>query len=292
VASFELNPDIVKNNSREVTDEKVEVCFWYQGGRGSCSRRVRNLDCPTWDQIGVNYPKNQQALEGLMDIEDPFSKGQIILWHGPPGTGKTYALRALFQAWDRIHVDVVVDPEKFFNDAEYLNQVIFSVEPDSDYEPDEWDLKTIARRKDGVQPRNRGILLVMEDAADYILATERARRSAPIARLLNLTDGLIGQGLKLIVLITTNEPLGQIDPAVSRPGRCLQVLEFPKFSVEEARLWLREQDRDDLANSLEVEDGTLADLYAIKNGRDPTEFQRKAIGFRTDRLEDFAVKEI
>lgn len=39
-------------------------------------------------------------------------------------------------------------------------------------------------------------------------------------------DGLIGQGFNLLVLVTTNEPVGKLHPAVVRQGRCLAEIEF------------------------------------------------------------------
>jgi hypothetical protein len=48
-------------------------------------------------------------------------------------------------------------------------------------------------------------MIVLEDCGDLIANTTHA--GAATARLLNLADGLVGQGLKLIVCITTNEPV-------------------------------------------------------------------------------------
>ena len=49
-----------------------------------------------------------------------------------------------------------------------------------------------------------------------------------------MADGFIGQGVNAIVLITTNEPIGRLHPAVVRPGRCLAEIEFPALSGAEA----------------------------------------------------------
>ncbi|MHB8289277.1 MAG: hypothetical protein ACYDEY_08585 [Acidimicrobiales bacterium] len=43
-----------------------------------------------------------------------------------------------------------------------------------------------------------------------------------------------------MILLTTNDGVGRLHPAVTRPGRCLSVLEFPRFTPGEARLWLGE----------------------------------------------------
>jgi ATP-dependent 26S proteasome regulatory subunit len=54
----------------------------------------------------------------------------------------------------------------------------------------------------------------------------RGEASQPLSRLLNLTDGLLGQGRQVLVAITTNEDLRRLHPAVVRPGRCLAHIEF------------------------------------------------------------------
>ena len=36
-----------------------------------------------------------------------------------------------------------------------------------------------------------------------------------LARLLNVCDGMVGQGLRILILLTTNEDLGTMHPATS-----------------------------------------------------------------------------
>jgi len=38
----------------------------------------------------------------------------------------------------------------------------------------------------------------------------------------------------MVLLITTNEPLGKLQPAVHRPGRCRAEIGFPALSATEA----------------------------------------------------------
>ncbi len=76
-------------------------------------------------------------------------------------------------------------------------------------------------------------------------------------------DGLIGQGLRTVVLITTNEELSRLHPAVSHPGRCSQIVEFAPLSVTQANKRLQQWGCD-----ARVKQPTpLADLYAVANGR-------------------------
>ncbi len=93
------------------------------------------------------------------------------------------------------------------------------------------------------------------------------------SRLLNLTDGLMGQGHDVIVLITTNEPLSAMHPAVVRPGRCLSEMEFGPLSVEAANRWLGAH-----GSGVTVAKPTsLAELYAaIGDGKGIDQGVRKA----------------
>ena len=76
----------------------------------------------------------------------------------------------------------------------------------------------------------------------------------------------------MIVLVTTNDDLRQLHPAVSRPGRCLARVEFAAFTPEEAEQWLAR-------NGVEgdVGAGTLATLFGAAAGEDEPE--RLPVGF-------------
>jgi len=94
----------------------------------------------------------------------------------------------------------------------------------------------LAWDEDGSSGGERWRLVVLEDAGE--LARLDAGRSAGMAQLLNLTDGLMGQGARTLVLITTNEPVAALHPGVRRPGRCLAEVEFVALTAAEARRWL------------------------------------------------------
>ena len=59
-----------------------------------------------------------------------------------------------------------------------------------------------------------------------------------MGRLLDLTDGLLGRGLRCLFLITTNGPLGHVHPAVVRPGRCLAPVELGPLPAAQASVLL------------------------------------------------------
>jgi hypothetical protein len=168
-----------------------------------------------------------------------------------PGTGKTHALRALSRAWRPwCATHCVLDPEALLSaDPSYLLDVL------------EWD------------DDDRWRLLVLEDAG--ALARFDAGRGSGVAQLLNLTDGLLGQGAKALVLITTNEPAAALNPALRRPGRCLAEVEFLPLSALEAQRWLDRAGVDAKANRAH----TLSELFALLDGVEETAANRPAFGF-------------
>ncbi|MFL5736807.1 MAG: DUF5925 domain-containing protein [Actinomycetota bacterium] len=239
------------------TEQVIPITFWHHSDGPHSSRR--NIEVPDWSEVAANYTEEptRRELERLMRDFSPSAGGRVLLWHGEPGTGKTYAIRALaweWREWAEFHY--VVDPEVAFGQsAEYLLRLALHNEQ---------------RKAD----TNRWRVLVLEDTGEMLTADAKDRVGQSLSRLLNLGDGLMGQGLNLLLLLTSNEPLARIHPAVARPGRCAAQVEFGPLTREESEKWLADHGAPDRSRSGPA---TLAELHAALNGAPVRE--RPTVGF-------------
>lgn len=102
---------------------RVKITFWYWSAPNAWARRIsRLLQVPTWDQVAVNYPaETREPVGRLINAGVGRDAGQLILWFGEPGCGKTYALRALMAAWrSRMHIHYISDTDNFFGSSDYM----------------------------------------------------------------------------------------------------------------------------------------------------------------------------
>jgi hypothetical protein len=262
---------------------EVPVTFWTYGQQGP-QPSWRSIAVPDWDEIGGNYSGETAArLEELMRSFQPAHGGQLVLWHGQAGTGKTFALRALAWEWrDWCQFHYIVDPDMLFGvHADYLMSVL--LQPTGQVFVSNLSFQGFSHVafagaeedvEEGDEKPKPWRVLVLEDTGELLAADARVAMGQGLSRFLNVVDGLIGQGLRVLVLVTTNEEIRRLHPAVARPGRCAANIEFGPLGADEASDWLGRHGID----AQDQRERTLASLYAELEGREAGEIALVGFG--------------
>lgn len=236
-------------------ENEVEITFWRHHDRNGPIPERRTIVCPSWDEIEDNYAgSTQRALQQLLlNGFDTSLAGKLVLWHGEPGTGKTFALRSWARMCrDWMQLNYILDPDVFFGrNANYMCELL---------------MRTSEKKL---------TLFVAEDTGELLARDAKQTSGQGLSRLLYLCDGLIGQGLRIMFLITTNEDLGSLHPAISRPGRCHANIGFEAFSEQEARAWLHARGIEKTPRSR----SSIAQLYSMIESSQILSQKPKVLGF-------------
>jgi hypothetical protein len=218
---------------------QVWMNYMLRGRTGDARSFSRLIDAPSWTEIQENYSLDaSRELAGLMTGKPERQQGRIGILRGITGSGKTMILRALASEWRLLaHFTYILDLQNFFADPAYMLDALLTSTED----------------RPGF---SRWHVILCEDAEKYI--NHRAKVGTDqLSTLLNLGDGMLGQGLKILFLFTTNAEVSDIDPAILRPGRCFLNLEIPALAPAEATKWLSRHGSRKTADQAM----TLAELY-------------------------------
>ena len=183
-------------------------------------------------------------------------KSGLSILDGPPGTGKSSFLRHLMGKLKSSH--------RFY----FIPPGVIDVVSNSSF-VSFWSRQQLSNK-------GRQFVLILEDAEAALMKRAGDNHSL-VSSLLNVTDGLLGDFLKLQVICTINCKYQDIDPALRRPGRLIAHRHFARLSYSKASM-LADKIHRPLPSKEEFfkEDFSLAEIY---NSDAVPEAESRIIGF-------------
>jgi hypothetical protein len=184
--------------------------------------------------IEMNYGKDFIPIHKkiVSSLNEPNGKGLVLL-HGDPGTGKTHYLK---------HLASKIKDKKVLFIPPYLADFITSPE---------------------MTPfliENSNAVLFIEDA-ERVITDRNENGSTGVSNILNITDGILSDILKIQIVATFNMDRKKIDPALLRKGRLIAEHKFEALSVEESNVMLKHLKIPHVA----TEPMTLTQIYNFKD---------------------------
>ena len=174
-------------------------------------------------------------------------ESSIIILHGKPGTGKTSYIRNLISE-NRDIMFYWVDSSMF----NYIDSSEFV------------DFVTTCKNA----------VFVLEDSESLLTSRDEEHNPA-MQTLLSISDGMLGDSLKLKFICTFNTDLKNIDKAILRKGRMKVKYEFKELETDKVKGIFRKIGIDEkLAKPMTISD---AYNYAEDNGNESTSV--KKVGF-------------
>ena len=218
----------------------IDFCHNIESHFAGQFKRAENLIEWVYNQRGdeISLPLNYRPAinaaypwigKTVIEYVDDYinSEACILILIGPPGTGKTTFIKNIIHraggnakvAYD----EKVLSGDDFF--AEFME--------------------------------SQSNFLIMEDADSFL--SSRQDGNTMMHKFLNVSDGLISAADKKLIFSTNLPNVSDIDPALMRPGRCFDIVQFRSLDRNEAKAVLSE-----VGNTSELRDGkefTLAEIF-------------------------------
>lgn len=192
----------LKKFQKKVLENRISIILENENGRLYLKKQdinpIKDID------LSLNYGEDFVAKDKL--IREEIAKdntNSLILLHGKPGTGKTTYIRNLISRFN--NKEFILAPVNIMENIDNPRFLTFML-------------------------NYQNSILILEDAEKLIRKRDESDNN--LIGLLNTSDGILGDILKLKIILTFNTEKENIDPALLRKGRLKVEHHFDALSVE------------------------------------------------------------
>lgn len=228
-------------------DKKPKVFLIGQNSNGFNLHNINIID----NEINIedNYNDDFLPIHNLITQKlDDEKSNSLIIFQSDPGMGKTFYIRKLIKQFpDKDFVFLSPQLSSRITEPQFIEFAINYL---------------------------RNTVLIIEDAEMILTKRGNTGNNSAVSVLLNMTDGMMKDALKLKIICTANCKMSDIDEALLRKGRILTKYEFKKLSIDKTNALLKKLNK----NFVSTQEMSLCDIYNVED--DAFSTIKNKIGFK------------
>lgn len=192
---------------------------------------------------GTDFVKTHETIVTKLNKR----KAGLFLFHGKPGSGKSFYIKYLSSIIEREFIFIPVGMASQLSSPDFISLLT----------------------------KKREAILILEDAEQAVQQRGTGADDSTVATLLNLSDGILGSILDITIIVTYNAARQDIDKALLRKGRLSFDYDFGPLKVDDARRLATH-----LGKTLTIsEPTTLADIYGAEDNTNYQAPVERRMGF-------------
>jgi hypothetical protein len=203
---FRTVSKMYRNRLKKISRTQIyQVC----SSQGMYYLKDAKVDYDSRYDFKMLYPDEFMPIADNIDSFIKGGKSGMVILHGLQGSGKTSYIRKL------IHDN----PSRRFV---YLPMTMAAHLSSPDF-------------VSFLHEKMRDSVVILEDCEQILESRDSGNGGGAISTLLNMSDGLLADGLNIQFICTFNAEIGRIDKALLRKGRLIDKYEFGKLGQEKAK---------------------------------------------------------
>lgn len=196
--------------------------------------------------LELNYGSEAKAKFDKVVKDMSKNKNGLILLSGDPGTGKSTFIKYLTTKTTRKVIYLSSGSAEQLTNPDFMSFIM----------------------------GYRNCILLLEDA-EKVLRSRNTQDNEAISNILNITDGILGDCLNILVIATFNTDRDNIDSALVRKGRLLVEHHFKSLSPKECNMIF-----ESMKSKRRTEDPmTLAEIYNEDDNFHTEDEEKRRVGF-------------